>query len=226
MCHPSGFASDIHRMLDVNNNSQQRIINLDGICYEKGGNQQNAELSSADDYLQNNFSGEKVICFPPAAAFDQPLQEIHDKLKAYYERQGGRYVILTNYSSKKHFDYLEQCPHSIGINLPQDDLNRILVFDGELHTIMNIRITSSTTLEDIQETYRCTHEDLKALFVLHADLIQSCNVRLMAAIAVINLNRQSTNSFPCKQCLSITLTKDDLADNESFFKRWDEVNYR
>ena len=227
MCHPSGCASDIHRMLDVNNNSQQSNINLNSIRYEKGGGHLKAELSSADDYWQNNFGDEKLICFPPGVALDQSLQEVHDNIKAYYEKKKGRiskFIILTDYSSEKHFEHIESSPQTFDINLYQNDENRILVFDEELNAIMNLRIVHSTNPEDLKKMHNYSHHDLKAILHLHFDLIQSTNVCLVSVVVTTAMKREflKTN-IDCQECLDLTITKDDLVDDKSFKERWDEV---
>ena len=228
MCHPSGFSSDIHRILDVNNyNSKQSSINFNNVRYEKGGNQLNAELSSADDYLKNNFSEQKVICFPPDVSLDQSLQQVHDELKAYYEkkkRRSSKFIILTNYSSEKHFQYTESSPSNFDINLHQNDEERILVFDGELNSIINLRILNSTNPKDLKEMYNYSHQDLKAILHLHFDLIQSTKVRLVSVVVTTSMKREFLKTkIHCQECLDLTITKDELVDGKSFKKRWDKV---
>ena len=115
MCHPFGFQSDIHRAL---NKTHSNEIQLNNICYTKGGGHFDEKLSNADDYLSNNYKDQHIVCFPPAAALDNSLKDLQSKLKSYYDFKNGfgKYIILTNYSSAKHFEHLQLNPCDFDIN--------------------------------------------------------------------------------------------------------------
>ena len=208
-------------------NAQSNEIQLNDIRYTKGGGHFKGKLSSADDYLSNNYKDRHIVCFPPAAALDNSLKELQSKLKFYYEFKNGfgKYIILTNYSSAKHFDHLQLNPCEFDINPSDNNTNRILVFDDELHSIVNLRIVDSEDPKDLKKMHGTLHEDLKAIFYLHDDLIKQAKVCLAAIVVTTCISRELLQEkIHCQECLDLTITKDDLVDDESFTKRWNEVN--
>ena len=94
-----------------------------------------------------------------------------------------------------------------------------------IRTIINFRVSKKskdkTTKDTLEDDIRTSHEDLKALFIFHNDLITSGYFTLTAAVVTKGEEKYLPKKI-CKACLHWILCVDKIENGK--FTKWMDVS--
>ena len=128
-------------------------------------------------------------------------------------------MILVEYNSRKHADLLCNLQ---GLTNQRSFDNRITIFNADLTSIINIRVTESEHLKDVLQEFRNCKEDSKDMITLIKFLsannqIKHGKTEIHNIVCATNIDRQGIRdeignlTYLCPRCIPNVITKEDLA---------------
>lgn len=181
-------------------------------------------------YLKRNFPNVRnVVQFPPLEMIaNQAVKSVADLFTRLLSTRTSFRVVLTNLNSKKYFQCCTKTDDILQRDLPYQ--NRIMVFDQESKSILNIRVVEQTRFNgDVHREIEHCNKDMQYFVSAHRN--RPCGCFIIGVLAFPNMNYAELKSelsyYFTKETTHLlrlfVLSKEDLEDDQSLQTWWNDV---